>query len=72
MSKDQSCSTCRKWRTNRCCERKQTGRDSFSGDWCYGFKMKKPVSNDGTLRHVAVPSPPEVAVTAGIHFEVLR
>jgi len=63
---NEKCEKCKKWRTARCGERKSSGRDSGPDDWCYGFKMKKPVSNDGALRHVTVPSPPEVAVTAGI------
>ena len=68
----QSCVICKKWRTIKCCERKQTGRDSFPGDWCFGFKKKTPVKNDGALRHVAVPSPPGGAATTGIYLEVFR
>jgi hypothetical protein len=34
----ENCETCKKWKTSRCSERKQSGRDSGPGDWCFGFK----------------------------------
>ena len=32
------CRNCKKWRSPRCLERKQTGSDSGENDWCSGFK----------------------------------
>ena len=39
------CRNCKKWRSSRCCERKQTGHDSGVNDWCSGFKK-----NNGPVR----------------------
>lgn len=36
--KTETCSTCRKYRTVRCEERKQSGHDPQPEDWCNGFK----------------------------------
>lgn len=36
-----TCSTCRKYRTVRCEERKQSNSDPQPGDWCRGFKRKE-------------------------------
>lgn len=33
-----TCGNCKKWRTARCEERKQSGRDSSESDWCRGYK----------------------------------
>lgn len=35
---NQTCSTCKKWRTNRCDSRKYDGTDSAPQDWCAGWR----------------------------------
>lgn len=41
---NQTCSTCKKWRTNRCDSRKYDGTDAQPQDWCAGYRKAQTAS----------------------------
>lgn len=45
MGKREDCENCKKWKTARCCERKQSGQDSGPKDWCRGFQKKSAIDS---------------------------